>query len=103
MGKYVKGTNTIFFIHKSQVPTDAKVTYANLIRNIKPLKTGKYRVKMTTGGDILDYDGEPRSPAISLLNTKIFLNSIISNIDKEVTFSIANIKNHYLQNPMGKY
>ena len=34
--KYVKGTNTIFFVQKSQVLTDAKVPYANLIYDIKP-------------------------------------------------------------------
>ena len=38
-GKYIKFTNTIFFIHKSQVLTYAKVTYANLIFNVRPLKT----------------------------------------------------------------
>ena len=36
---YVKGTTTIFFAHKSQVPTDAKRKYANLICDIKSLKS----------------------------------------------------------------
>ena len=55
------------------------------------------------GGDKLYYDGEPSSSFISLLNTKIFLNSVISDADKGATFSIADIKNHCLQNIMEMY
>ena len=44
------------------------------------------------GGHKIDYDGKPSSPAISLLNTKIFLNSVISDVDKGATFSTVNIK-----------
>ena len=51
-GKYLKDTNTIGFIRRSQVLTDTKVTYANLIWDIKPLKIEKYRVRMTVGGKI---------------------------------------------------
>ena len=87
----VKGTNTIFFVHKSQVLTDAKIIHANLICDIKPLKTEKHRVRMMVGGDRLDYDKEPSSPAISLLNTKIFLNIVISDARKDATFSTAGI------------
>ena len=58
---------------------------------------------MTVGGDTLDYDGEPSSPAISLLDTQIFLNSVIFDSSNGATFSTADIKNHYLQSPMEKY
>ena len=101
--KYVKGTNTIFFIHKSQVHTYTKVTYANLVCDINPLKIEKHIVCMTVGGYRLDYDGELSFPAISLLDTKIFLNNVISNVDKGATFSTIDVKNHYLQRPMEKY
>ena len=58
---------------------------------------------MTVSDDKLEYDGEPRSPVISLLNTKIFLNSVISDAGNDSTLSTADIKNHYLQSPMEKY
>ena len=58
---------------------------------------------MTVGGDRLDSDGEPNSPVISLLNTNIFLNSVISDAGNGTTFSTAEIKNHCLQSPMEKY
>ena len=101
--KYVTGTNTIFFIPRDQVPADAKVTYANLICDLRPLKSETHRVRMTAGGDKLIYDGDPSSPAVSLLNTKIFFNSVISDAHKGARFSSADIKNHYLQSPMKKF
>ena len=58
---------------------------------------------MTVSGDKLNYDGESSSPVIYLLNTKIFLNRVISGVDKGATFFTADLKNHYLQIPMEKY
>ena len=51
--------------------------------DIKTFRTEKHRARITVGGDKLDYDGESNSPAISLLNTKIFLNGVISDVDKK--------------------
>ena len=99
-GKYIKVTNTIFFIPKSQAPPYAKVAYANFICATKTLKTKNYRVRITVDGNKLDYDVEPSSPAISLFNTKIFLNSIISDVNKGSSFSTVDIHNHYLQSPI---
>ena len=47
---------------------------------------------MTTGGDTLTYEGDPISPTVSLLNTKIMLNSVVSNARKGARFITANIK-----------
>ena len=58
---------------------------------------------MNVGGDNLECDGDPSSPAVSLLNTKIFFNSVISNAHKGAKFSTADINNHYLQSLMKNY
>ena len=42
--KYVKGTNTIFFIPKYHIPQAAKVTYENLICDLRILKIETHRV-----------------------------------------------------------
>ena len=55
---------------------------------------------MTVGGENLEYEGNPSLPAIWLLNTKIFLNSVISDSHTGARFCTADIKNHYLQLPM---
>ena len=58
---------------------------------------------MMVDGDKLDYDGEPSSPAIYLLNINMFLNSVISDVDKGATLSTADINKRYLQSQMEKF
>ena len=71
----IKGTGTMFFTTKDKIPKDRKITYANFICNIRPQKSETHRVRLTAGGDKLDYFGDPSSPAVSLLNVKIHINS----------------------------
>ena len=99
----VAGTNTIFFIPKHAVPTGEKITYANFINDIRPLKQETHRVRMTVGGDRLDCEEDPSSPAVSLLDTKIMLNSVISDAHKGARYCTSDIKNFYLNNPMKKF
>ena len=76
---HIVGNDTIEFITKEEVPLGRKVTYANFVCDFRPLKLEKYRVRMTVGGDRLDYPFDSTSPAASLLETKILINSVISN------------------------
>ena len=48
-----KGTDTTFFMNPSQTPKDKKITYARLVSSIRTLKSEKYRVRVTIGGDHL--------------------------------------------------
>ena len=34
-----RGTNTVFYVPKSSIPVDRKVTYAHMIATIRPHKT----------------------------------------------------------------
>ena len=52
----VLGNDTVDYIPKSEVPTTAIVTYANFICDFRPLKTEQYRVRLTVGGDKLQYN-----------------------------------------------
>ena len=49
----IKGTNTIFFIPKSEIPKDRlkEVTYARIVVDYKPNKLEKNRTRVTVGGD----------------------------------------------------
>jgi hypothetical protein len=60
----IAGTGTLFFVNKSEIPAGRKVTYANFICNIRPQKSETHHVRMTAGGDKLDYPGDPSSPAV---------------------------------------
>ena len=89
--KRVSGTNIIFFIPAHKVPQGQKVTYANFINDIRPLKSETHRVRMTVGGDKLDLEDDPGSPDVSLLHTKIMLNSVISDAHRGAKSCTADI------------
>ena len=63
-----------------------KVAYANMVCDHRPLKTEKYRVWMTLGGDVLDYLGDASSPAASLIEAKLLFNSMISDSHRGARF-----------------
>jgi len=54
----VEGTNTIFFIRKSDIPADRQgdVTYVGYVINYRPEKEEKERLRMSVGGNWIKYD-----------------------------------------------
>ena len=96
----VTGSKTINFIHKADVPKNKKVTYANFICDYRELKDEKYRVRLTLGGDKLEYSDETAAPAANLLETKILVNSVISDAVKGARFMSMDIKDFFLQSTL---
>ena len=94
------GTDTIEFIYQTEVPGDRDVTYASFVCDYRPLKDDPYRVRIVVGGDKLTYNDNAASPAASLLETKIILNSTISDAKKGARFITADIKDYFLATPM---
>ena len=76
------------------------MTYALYVCDYRPLKDEPYRVRITVGGDKLEYLDDAGSPAANLLETKILLNSVISDADKGARFMCADIKDHFLATPI---
>ena len=96
----VKATDTIEFIAKSAVPSGRKVTYGSFVCDFKPLKEQQYRIRLVAGGDKLDYDDDPASPTASLLQSKLLLNSTISDAKDGARFMSADLKDYFLATPM---
>ena len=92
----VKHTNTIDFIYKFQIPALAKVTYASIVCNFRPLKDEKWRTRIVVGGDKLVYADDVSAPTSSILETKILLNSIISDADDGAKFMSCDLKDFFL-------
>ena len=69
------GTSTVFYVPKSSVPSNRKVTYARMVATIRPNKTEVNRVRVTVGGNILNYPDATTTNFSSLSTTKSFLNS----------------------------
>ena len=84
----VKGTQTIEFIPKNEVPNGRDVTYASFVCDHRPLKPEPFRVRIVVGGDKLSYDNDAGSPAASLVESKLILNSTISDAQRRAHFII---------------
>lgn len=96
----VRCTDAMDFIFFHEVPSTAKVTYANFVMDHRPLKTEPWRTRLVVGGDKLDYDLDPGSPAANLLETKILANSVISDAHRGAKFMTLDLKDHFLASPM---
>ena len=95
-----KRIDIIDFIFKYEVPEDKAVTHASFVCGDRRLKQETYRIRIIVGGDRLPYEEDTESPAVNLLETKILLNSTISDVDKSTRFISADIKDHFLATPM---
>ena len=73
-----------------------------VFQHLRPLKEEIYRVRITVGGDRLTYNDDAGSPAANLLETKLLINSTISDAAKGARFMTADIKDHFLATPMEK-
>ena len=80
----VRSTDTIEFIFRHDVPKGSDVTYATYVLDYRSLKSEPYRVRITVGGNRLTYTEDSGSPAANLLETKVLLNSTISDGKREL-------------------
>ncbi len=96
----VKGTNTINFIQKEEVPMNrAKdVTYGSFSFNYKPNKEEKERTRLTAGGDRINYPDDCGTPTADMTLFKILVNSIISTPNAKCI--MMDLKDFYLRMPM---
>jgi len=103
VGGRIKGTDTIFFIYKTQVPPDRwkDVTYAKFVCELKPNKAEIHRTRLTVGGDKVHYPGDVGTPTADLTLVKIHLNSVIST--PGARYMTLDVKNFYLNTPMVRY
>jgi hypothetical protein len=93
----VKGTETIHFIQPHQLPKGKKPTYLRICANYRPQKSDPYRIRMTVGGNLVDYQGETYTPTADLTTAKLLLNSTISTPGAH--FFCIDLANFYLITP----
>ena len=96
----MKGTNTVFFIDKSEVPQERfrDVTYGKFVCNVRPKKEDKNRTRLTVGGNHINYPDKVSTPTADMLLVKILFNIVIST--KDAKFMTGNITNFYLMTPL---
>ena len=96
----VEGTDTMFFIPWTALPKDRRrdVTYYRPVCDIRPKKEEKFRVRITVGGDRVNYPGEVSTPTSDLSTAKLLINSTIST--DSARFMSMDISNFYLGTPV---
>ena len=95
-----KGTNTVkFMTHEEiqKIPPDRTVTYARIVIDYCPQKDDPNRVRITVGGNLIDYPDELTTCTADLTTTKLLWNSVISTPDAK--YMCADIKSFYLETP----
>jgi hypothetical protein len=92
------GTNTMRFIKHTDMPADRKATYVRIVCDERPLKTETKRVRLTVGGDKIDYPGKVATPTAELVAVKCLFNSVVSTPGAKCLSSDA--KDFYLGTPM---
>ena len=68
------------------------VIHTTFVCDYCPLKLELYYIWMIVGRDRLPYKKDTGLAAANLLETKILLNSTISDVDKGIRFILAGIK-----------
>jgi hypothetical protein len=97
----IPGTDTCFFIKLTNIAKDRKITYGKIVCDYKPHKKEKERVRLTVGGDRLDYSGDVATSTADITTFKILINITLSTED--AAMMMINIKNYYLGTPLPRF
>eukprot|EP00804_Cyclotella_cryptica_P002855 CCRYP_009391-RA/>CCRYP_009391-RA protein AED:0.18 eAED:0.18 QI:0/0/0/1/1/1/2/0/800 len=76
------------------------VTYWRIVANFRPEKDDPYRIRLTVGGNRINFPGDCGTPTADMITVKILLNSVISTVNAR--FMTIDIKYFYLNMPMAR-
>jgi hypothetical protein len=99
-----KGTNCVHVMSHEEIeniPADRVVTYAKIVVDYRPQKDDPNRVRITVGGNLIDYPGELTVGTADLTTAKLLWNSVIST--EGAKFMGLDIKSFYIMHPMDRY
>jgi hypothetical protein len=73
----IPGTDTCLFVELTNIPKDRKITNGKIVCDYEPHKKEKERVRLTVGGDRLDYSGNVTTSTVDITTLKILINSTL--------------------------
>jgi hypothetical protein len=88
----------MFLHHIEKNPRGQKDHLQKIVCDYKTHKQEKERVRLTVGGDRLDYSGDVATSTADIKTLKILINITLSTED--VAMMMMDIKNYYLGTPM---
>jgi hypothetical protein len=83
------------------IPNGRNVTYSKIVCDYKPHKKENECVRLTVGGDRLDYSGDVATSTADITTFKILINSTLST--KDATMMMMDIKNYYIGTPLRRF
>jgi hypothetical protein len=98
----IPGTDICFFIKLTNILKDRKIMYGKIVCNYKTHKKEKERVRLTMGGDRLDYSGDVATSTADITTFKILINITLSTEDA-AAMMMMDIKNYYLGTPLPRF
>jgi hypothetical protein len=98
VGGRIEGSNTIFFIPHQAVPKGKIITYQRFMVDIRSNKSETHRVRLTVGGNLIQYTGDVSTRSADLATSKCLWNSTIST--EGAKYMCLDVKNFYLGTPM---
>jgi hypothetical protein len=98
---YIPGTRTCFFVELTTIAKDRNITYGKIICYYKPHKKEKESLRLTVGGNILDYSGDVTTSTADIATFKILNNSPLST--KYATMMMMDINKYYVGTPLPRY
>jgi hypothetical protein len=97
----IPGTYTCFFVELTNISKDRKITYSKIVCDYKPHKKEKEQVRLTVGGNRLDYSGDVATSTSNITTFKILIKSTLST--KYTAMMMMDIKNYYLGTILPRY
>jgi hypothetical protein len=94
---YIPGTDTCFCVELTNISKGRKITNGKIVRDYKPHKKEKERLRLTVGGDRLYYSCDVATSTADITTFKILIKSIISTAD--AAMMMMDIENFYLDTP----
>jgi hypothetical protein len=98
------GTNGMFVMDPKDIPNipaDRTVTYANVVADFRPQKEDPHRIRITAGGNLINYPGELTTQTADITRSKLHWNSVLST--QKAKYMCLDLKKFYLSAPLDRY
>ncbi len=80
------------------IPADRAVTYANSVVNFRPQKEDPHHIRITAGGNLINYPGKLTTRTADITTSKLHWNSVLST--QKAKYMCLDLKNFYLSAPL---
>ena len=98
------GTNAMFVMNPANVPNipkDRTCTYARVVVDHCPQQADPNRIRITAGGNLINYPGELTTRTADITTAKLLWNSVLSTPGAK--YMCLDIKKFYLSAPLDRF